>query len=295
MLVTRFAPSPTGYLHLGSAYAALFAHDAARAQNGRFLLRIEDIDATRCRAQFDAAICDDLRWLGLDWDGPVWRQSERLATYHAAIRRLDELGLVYPCFCSRKDIAREVAQSLSAPHGPDGPLYPGTCRSLPRAQTTARMGREPYALRLDVQQAVARMGTLEFDEHGRGPLGEHGRITAEPARLGDIVLASRDRAASYHLAVVVDDAAQSVSLVTRACDLFASAHVQRLLQALLDLPVPAYSHHDLVLDPEGRKFSKRDHAATLRDLRRQGYAPDEIRQRLRLRAPGGLARLGLGT
>jgi glutamyl-Q tRNA(Asp) synthetase len=295
MLVTRFAPSPTGFLHLGSAYAAVIAHDAARAQDGRFLLRIEDIDATRCRPEFETAIREDLSWLGLCWDGPVLRQSERLSSYHSAIRRLDALGLVYPCFCSRKDIAQEVARSLSAPHGPDGPIYPGTCRSLSPQEASLRMRAETYALRLDVAKAVDRSGSLAFEEQGRGPLGEHGRITAEPMRLGDIVLASRDRAASYHLAVVVDDAAQGVSLVTRGQDLFGAAHVQRLLQALLALPTPAYFHHDLVLDAEGRKFSKRDHGATLRALRAEGRTADEIRSRLRLRAGTSLARTLPGT
>lgn len=295
MLVTRFAPSPTGFMHLGSAYAAVFAHDAARMHDGRFLLRIEDIDATRCRPEFEAAIYEDLRWLGLGWDGPVLRQSEGLSRYQAAIQRLDELGLVYPCFCSRKDIAQELARSLSAPHGPDGPLYPGTCRSLPRQEARLRMRAEAYVLRLDVGKAVVRSGALAFEERGCGPCGEHGLIAAEPLRLGDIVLASRDRAASYHLAVVVDDAAQRVCLVTRGQDLFAAAHVQRLLQALLDLPTPVYAHHDLVLDAQGHKFSKRDHRATLRALRAEGRAPEEIRNQLRLGAGAGLARSLPGT
>ena len=290
MLVTRFAPSPTGFLHLGSAYAAIIAHDAARAHGGRFVLRIEDIDATRCRPEFETAICEDLAWLGLCWDGPVLRQSERVSSYHAALQALDALGLVYPCFCSRKDIAQEVARSLSAPHGPDGPLYPGICRGLSRPEASLRMRSEAFALRLDVAKAVQRCGVLAFEECGQGPLGEHGRITAEPMRLGDIVLASRDRAASYHLAVVMDDAAQSVSLVTRGQDLFGAAHVQRLLQALLDLPAPAYFHHDLVLDAAGRKFSKRDHDATLRALRAAGRTADEICNQLRLRAGASLAR-----
>ena len=295
MLVTRFAPSPTGFLHLGSAYAALFAHDMARVHDGRFVLRIEDIDATRCRPAFETAIYEDLRWLGLCWDGPAVRQSDRLLHYQAAIQRLDELGLVYPCFCSRKEIAQEVARSLSAPYGPDGPLYPGTCRSLTRREAGLRMRREAYALRLDVGKAALQSGVLAFDERGRGPRGEHGRIAAEPLRLGDIVLASRDRAASYHLAVVVDDAAQGISLVTRGHDLFAAAHVQRLLQALLNLPTPAYAHHDLVLDAAGRKFSKRDHGATLRALRAEGQAPEEICNQLRRRAGAGLARSLPGT
>ena len=295
MLVTRFAPSPTGFLHLGSAYAAVIAHDVARAHGGQFLLRIEDIDATRCRPEFERAIYEDLGWLGLCWDGPVRRQSERLSSYHAAILRLDALGLVYPCFCSRKDIAQEVARSLSAPHGPDGPVYPGTCRGLSPQEASLRMRAEAYALRLDVAKAVCQSGTLAFEERGRGPLDEHGCITAEPMRLGDIVLASRDRAASYHLAAVVDDAAQSVSLVTRGQDLFGATHVQRLLQALLDLPTPAYLHHDLVRDAEGRKFSKRDHDATLKALRAEGHAAEEIRSQLRLRAGTSLARSLPGT
>ena len=279
MIVTRFAPSPTGLLHLGSAYAALFAHDAARAAGGHFLLRIEDVDATRCRPEFETAIYRDLAWLGLSWDGPVWRQSERLPEYRAAIARLTELGLVYPCFCSRKAVAEEIARSASAPHpaisGPDGPLYPGTCRDLPRDAAFARAAHQSHALRLDAAKAAALAGPLSFEERGE-------RIAVEPLTFGDIVLASRDRPAAYHLAVVVDDAAQGVTLVTRAEDLLPAAHIQRLLQALLGLPEPAYAHHRLILDESGRKFSKRDHAATLEAMRAAGTAPAEIRTRLGL-------------
>ncbi|MGZ5930620.1 MAG: tRNA glutamyl-Q(34) synthetase GluQRS [Rhizomicrobium sp.] len=279
MIVTRFAPSPTGLLHLGHAFAAITAHDAGE----RFLLRIEDIDTARCREEFVEAIFEDLRWLGLSWEQPVVRQSDRESAYRAALQKLDAAGLLYPCFCTRKDIADEIARAVEAPHGPDGPLYPGTCRHISEQRRHERIADGTcYALRLDVAKAASMAGPLSFHENGQGPEREHGNITARPQRFGDIVLARKDMPAAYHLAVVVDDAEQGVTLVTRGCDLFAATHVHRLLQALLDLPEPAYRHHRLILDANGKKFSKRDQAMTLRSQRAAGETPDSIRKILRL-------------
>lgn len=285
MIVTRFAPSPTGYLHLGHAFAALTAFDAAQADDGRFLLRIEDLDTTRARPEFEQAISDDLHWLGLNWDMPVLRQSERGAAYRAALATLEAMGMVYPCFCTRKEIAEEVARSIEAPHGPEGPLYPGTCRNLTPDVRCTRMANEAYALRLNVEKAAAHAGELSFDEQGAGPDGEYGTIRCEPMLFGDIVLARKEMPAAYHLAVVVDDAYQGVTLVTRGNDLFAATHVQRLLQALLDLSAPAYAHHRLILDDNGKKFSKRNSAVTLQHLREQGLSPADIRKAVDLPAP----------
>ena len=269
MIVTRFAPSPTGYLHLGHAFAAL---TAARAGE-RFLLRLEDLDQSRAREEFVAAIFEDLAWLGLSWDEPVLRQSQRFGTYRAALARLEPM--TYPCFCTRKEIAEEIARAAEAPHfdhpslhaGPDGPLYPGTCRGLSLQERQARIARgEAYAIRLDAREAADVAGPLRFFEHGQ-------ERAVDPFLFGDVVLARKDMPASYHLAVVVDDAFQEVSLVTRGEDLLPAAHIQRLLQALLGLPAPAYAHHRLILDAEGRKFSKRDRSVTLRSLRGQGVTP----------------------
>jgi glutamyl-Q tRNA(Asp) synthetase len=274
MIVTRFAPSPTGYLHLGHAFAALTAAEAG----DRFLVRIEDIDRTRSRPEFETAIVEDLSWLGLRWEEPVLRQSTRFATYGAALRQFEAEGLLYPCFCTRAEIAAEIARSTEAPHGPEGPLYPGTCRHLDADEREARIASGmPYALRLDVGKAVARTRELSFVEEGTGPAGESGKIQADPLLFGDIVLARKETPASYHLAVVVDDAYQGVTLVTRGNDLFSATHVQRLLQALLALPAPRYAHHRLILDAEGRKFSKRDKSVTLRELRARGETPKMIR------------------
>jgi glutamyl-Q tRNA(Asp) synthetase len=279
MIVTRFAPSPTGYLHLGHALAAIIAHDAA--QNGQFRLRIEDLDLARARNKYAGAILEDLRWLGLAWDGRVVRQSRRFDGYRNAVSRLDAQGLLYPCFCTRAEIASEIARATEAPHGPDGPLYPGTCRSLPSHRRKALMdsGR-PYALRLDSRRAAQRLPSLCFEE----ALDEHSReyrcVAVDPLRFGDVVLARKDVPAAYHLAVVVDDAEQGVTLVTRGSDLLPATHIQRVLQSLLELPVPRYAHHRLVLNESGRKFSKRDSAATLRDLRANGVSPGLIRARL---------------
>ena len=260
---TRFAPSPTGYLHLGHAYAALFARRAARAGGGRFLLRLEDIDPGRCRPDYAAAIADDLAWLGLEWDGEIRVQSHHLPDYRAALDDLAARGLLYPCFCTRADIAREAANSAHAPHGPDGaPLYPGICRRLTAAERAARIAAgAPHALRLDSTRAIAEAGTLSFHEHGEG------RLTCHPEHFGDIILARKDAPASYHLCVTHDDALQGVTLVTRGVDLKPATDIQRLLQTLLGYPEPTYAHHPLLIGPDGKRLAKRDHAATIRDLR----------------------------
>lgn len=264
-LTTRFAPSPTGFLHLGHAHAALFAERAARAAGGRFLLRIEDIDFTRCRAEFETAIYEDLRWLGLAWDGPVLRQSERRPAYAQALARLADAGVTYSCICTRKEIAAEIAAAGAAPQGPDGPLYPGTCRGRP-----PRSGEEA-AIRLDCARAAAAVGPLTFHDRGQGT------VVVEPCLFGDAVIARRDIGTSYHLACVVDDAFQGVTLVTRGADLLPATHIQRVLQAALGLPEPAYHHHGLLTDAVGRRLAKRDDARSLRSLREAGASPAEVR------------------
>ncbi len=282
---TRFAPSPTGALHLGHAYAALLAHGAARENDGRFLVRMEDLDQGRCTAGFATGILEDLAWLGLNWDGPVRRQSERSADYRVALEVLIAQDLVYPCFCTRGAIAREIETIAAAPQGPDGPLYPGTCRHLTADERHVRvLAGQTYAVRLDINRAVDRLHGTElcFEETGQGPAGESGRIVAQPGVLGDVVLGRKDSGVSYHLAVVVDDADQGVSLVTRGDDLYSSAHVQRLLQALLDVPSPRYRHHPLIRDDAGRRLAKRDSARTLAALRATGVTPKEIRRQLGL-------------
>ncbi|WP_340115866.1 tRNA glutamyl-Q(34) synthetase GluQRS [Pelagibius sp. 7325] len=267
--VTRFAPSPSGYLHLGHAYAALFATRAAGA-GGRLLLRIEDIDADRARSAYEAAIFEDLAWLGLAWEQPVRRQSEHLADYLRALAALDARGLVYPCFCTRKEIAAEIARAGAAPHGPAESLYPGTCRRLAAAERRARKeAGTPFAVRLDVEMAVeaaesAHGGPLTWHDRGRG------LQVCDPRPQGDVVLARKDIATSYHLSVVVDDAAQGITLVTRGEDLFEATHVHRLLQALLDLPVPDYHHHRLITDEHGQRLAKRSDALSIRALREAG-------------------------
>ncbi|MGE0660586.1 MAG: tRNA glutamyl-Q(34) synthetase GluQRS [Reyranellaceae bacterium] len=271
-LVSRFAPSPTGLLHLGHARSALEGWTAARERGGRFLLRIEDIDTGRCREEFVAAIFEDLAWLGLDWGAPVRRQSEHFADYRAALEQLRAMELVYPCFCTRQDIQREIAGAVAAPHGPDGPLYPGTCRHRPRSERQARMAAgESFAWRLDVAAAVGRTGALQWqDEHA-------GLITADPQSLGDVVLARKDTPTSYHLSVTVDDHLQGVTLVTRGVDLFHATHVHRLLQALLGYEAPRYRHHALLTDHSGRRLAKRDKAMTLRAMREAGRSPAAVR------------------
>ena len=275
--VTRFAPSPTGLLHLGHAHAALFAWRLARRAGGRFLLRFEDIDASRCRPAFIAAAAADLAWLGLEWDGPPRVQSAHLAEYRAALGRLAARGVLYPCFCTRADVLREVAAAGAAPHGPDGPLYPGTCRRLTRSERQDRIGRgDPHALRLDVAVALAAVpAPLDFRELGQGADG--GRRRCDPARFGDAVLARKAAPASYHLCVAHDDALQGVTLVTRGADLLPATDLHRLLQALLGWPVPAYAHHRLLTDAAGRRLAKRDGAPTLRALREAGHVPAAVR------------------
>ncbi len=276
-VVTRFAPSPTGFLHLGHAYAALVAWRAAQEAGGRFLLRMEDIDRTRCRPEYEEAIREDLAWLGIEWEEPVRRQSEHMADYRAALDRLEALGVLYPCFCTRADIRREIERSSAAPHGPDGPIYPGTCRGLsPEARARRRAEGVPHAMRLDMTRAVELAAT-----GGGRPLTwrdlDRGTVVAEPERFGDVVLARKDVGTSYHLSVTVDDDLQGVTLVTRGADLFEATHVHRLLQALLGLDVPAYRHHRLLTGRDGRRFAKRDRGATLRELRRSGLSAAEVR------------------
>ena len=263
--VTRFAPSPTGRLHLGHAYSALHAHDFARERGGSFLLRIEDIDPGRARNEFVEGIFEDLRWLGLAWDGEPVFQSHRLALYAAALDRLEGEGLVYPCFCTRADIAA----SLAAPHGPDGPVYPGTCRGLADPDLS-----RPHAWRLDMAKATLRGSTLSWCDNGN-------EIAATPELFGDVVLARKDAPASYHLAVTVDDAAQGVTDVVRGRDLFAATHVHRLLQTLLGLPTPAYHHHRLLADAAGNRLAKRHGAPTIAALRAEGVAPAALVAALR--------------
>lgn len=276
---TRFAPSPTGWLHLGHAFAALTAADAAGG--GQFLLRMEDLDTGRSRPEYEHAIEEDLRWLGLSWPTPVLHQSARSEQYRRALDLLGAQHLTYPCFCTRKQIAAEIVQAIEAPLGSDSPIYPGTCRELTPDERQIRIARgESYALRLNVSAAMARCGALTFTESGAGPGGERGLVRVDPGRLGDIVLARRDAPAAYHLAVVIDDAYQGVTLVTRGHDLFVATHVQRLLQALLRLPEPHYAHHRLILDAGGNKLSKRTGATSLRELRLMGCAPSDIRRRL---------------
>ena len=283
-VVTRFAPSPTGYLHLGHAFAALYAADLASRSGGRFLVRVEDTDRTRARPEYYDAIFEDLAWLGLAWETPVRRQSEHFGDYAQALDQMKASGFAYPCFCTRKEIEAEFAASVSAPHGPDGPLYPGTCHALSESERTRRIARgDAHAWRLDVSRAVASLGgTLTFDELGSGPQGERGSIAVKADLFGDFVLARKDAPASYHLAVVVDDALQGVTLVTRGNDLFAAAHVHRLLQALLKLPVPQYSHHRLILDASGKRLAKRDQATTLKHLRAGGWTSARVRETLGL-------------
>ena len=274
MPITRFAPSPTGLLHLGHAHAALVAHRRAQAAGGRFLLRLEDIDATRCRPEFSAAALDDLAWLGLSGDGKPRVQSEHLDEYRAVLRHLAARELTYPCFCSRADILREIAGAAAAPHAPDGgAVYPGTCRGMPPAQREAHLAAgRPYAVRLHMARALAcAPHELHFLEEGVG------RIVCRPALFGDVVLARRDAPSSYHLCVTHDDAVQGVTLVTRGRDLLPATDLHGLLQALLGWPTPTYAHHALMTDAAGRRLSKRDGAPTLRSLREAGLSAAEVR------------------
>jgi glutamyl-Q tRNA(Asp) synthetase len=285
--VFRFAPSPNGYLHLGHALSALINFDMARAMGGRLLLRIEDIDPTRCRAEFEAAIDEDLAWLGLCWEKPVRRQSEHFAEYRLALDKLMALGLVYPAFESRAEIAgliRRREREAPWPRDPDGaPLYPGMAHTL-AAEERARLLQSgaPYALRLDMAAACARAGETSWVERGEGPQGETGKVAANPAAWGDVIIARKETPTSYHLAVVVDDALQGVTEVVRGQDLFWSTSVHRLLQQLLGLPQPVYRHHRLIRDATGQKLSKSTDATGLRELRAAGVTPAEIRRRIGL-------------
>ena len=269
-VVTRFAPSPTGYLHLGHAYSALFAEALARESGGRFVLRIEDIDRGRCRPEFEDAIYEDLDWLGLGWETPVRRQSDHMEDYAQALWRLG--ALLYPCFCTRKEIMAEIAGAAHAPHGPDGALYPGTCRRMDSGERARLMATGlPYALRLDMGAAMAAVPGLTWRDRERGTTEADGRP------FGDVVLARKDTPTSYHLAVTLDDHTQGVSLVTRGQDLFAATHIHRLLQGLLGLDTPDYHHHRLLCGPSGRRLAKRDQALTIRALRRSGKSAADVR------------------
>ncbi|GIK79698.1 MAG: tRNA glutamyl-Q(34) synthetase GluQRS [Pseudorhodoplanes sp.] len=277
--VFRFAPSPNGYLHLGHALSAILNFDMAKAAGGRFLLRIEDIDATRCRPEYEEAIYEDLAWLGLSWEEPVRRQSQHLDAYRQARDRLDAMGLLFPAFESRGEIARLAGERAFWPLDPDGaPLYPGEGKMLPDEERRRRIAAgAPYALRIDMDKAIARAGALHWQESGRGPGGESGIVTADPRAWGDAVLARKEVPTSYHLSVVVDDTLQGVTHVVRGVDLFWSTSLHRLLQSLLGLPAPLYHHHRLVLDADGRKLSKSTAATALRALRQAGATPDAIR------------------
>jgi len=268
MPVTRFAPSPTGLLHLGHAFAAGFAYQAAAG--GSFLVRLEDIDLTRSRPDYETAIFADLSWLGFQWQQPVRRQSEHFDDYRAALAKLEALGLLYPCFCTRRDIAN----AGQAPQGPDGPLYPGTCRALNIKDRADRIASGvPYALRLDVEKAVQLAGSpLSWNDL------DLGEWVASPAIFGDVVLARKETPASYHLSVVVDDALQGITLVTRGVDLLSATHLHRLLQHLLDLPVPQYRHHRLITDEHGQRLAKRDNARSIQSLRESGWTTTRVWQ-----------------
>jgi glutamyl-Q tRNA(Asp) synthetase len=269
--VFRFAPSPNGFLHLGHAFSALMNFNLARECGGRFLLRIEDIDRARSKPEYEAAIYEDLSWLGLDWERPVRRQSEHFSDYAAALERLDALGLLYACDCTRGDIARHATED--SPRDPDGALlYPGTCHDKPRRPAWEVLSSGDVALRLDMSAALRRApSNLAWNEHGAGA------IPAEPERWGDVVLARKDTPASYHLAVAVDDALQGVTDVVRGEDLFCATGLHRLLQHLLGLPAPSYRHHRLLRNAEGDKLSKSRLSRTLRDLRAEGASPAEAR------------------
>lgn len=272
---TRFAPSPTGRLHLGHALAAQVAHDLARRHGGEFLLRHEDIDTTRVRDEYYGGIEEDLRWLGFVWDGEALRQSARIAAYDAALAKLRAMGLLYPCFCTRRAIQEEVAAMVAAPQGPEGPLYPGTCRHLPADEQQRKMEQGgTHAWRLDAQKAAVLTGRLTFTDL------RHGTLDVQPGLLGDVVLSRKDIGTAYHLAVVVDDAYQEITHVTRGEDLLPATHVQRLLQVLLELPEPVYLHHPLVRDEQGRRLAKRHDALAIATLRQAGLTAASVLARL---------------
>ena len=271
-VVTRFAPSPTGFLHLGHVHAAWIAWHSARQAAGRFLVRLEDIDPARCRPAFAAAALEDLAWLGLHWDGEVRVQSAHFSAFQGVLEGLEERRLVYPCFCSRAAVAREVAAAGAAPHGAEGPVYPGTCRGMPDRQRVERLGRgDPHAWRLDMAAALRSVdgAALGFREHGAW-------VAADPSRFGDVVLGRRDVPASFHLCVAHDDAAQGVTLVTRAEDLLPATHLHVLLQRLMGWNTPDYAHHRLIAGTDGSRLSKRGRAAAVRDLRAGGVSAAEV-------------------
>jgi|GEM_PF-8405 len=295
-IVTRFAPSPTGRLHMGHAYSAIFAHNQAKENNGSFLLRIEDIDPTRCTPGFEQGIYEDLSWLGLSWETPVRRQSDYISDFKDALAKLQNMELLYPCFCSRKDIQEEIARSGYAPHitveGPEGILYPGTCSHLTPEQQRKNMETgQPYAFRLNMERALSMVkAPLTWFDHGKG------WQTATPEILGDVVLARKDIATSYHLSVTVDDHLQGVTLVTRGEDLFYATHIHRLLQHLLGLNVPQYHHHGLLLDNEGKRFAKRNNGVTLQYLREtEKKTPADIMNMIGLKLLSGIAAIILVT
>lgn len=279
--ILRFAPSPNGFLHLGHAYSALFTHDWAQRMHGRFLLRIEDIDTARAKPEFTKAIFDDLAWLGLGWEEPVMHQSERFPHYDAAFERLDELGLIYPCFCSRTEIA-----TASDGKDPDGaPLYPGTCRHLPEDEVAKRLERgDPVQYRLATDVAYDMTGPLSYSTSQPAPDDRPQIRFARPERWGDVVIKRKDIPTSYHLSVVVDDAEQGVTHVTRGRDMEAATDIHVLLQFLLRLPTPNYTFHRLILDDDGHKLSKSLRSMSLRSLKQEGWTPDDVRRAVRLEA-----------
>jgi glutamyl-Q tRNA(Asp) synthetase len=295
-VTTRFAPSPNGELHVGHAYSAVFSERWARARGGRFLLRIEDIDFTRAREAFVEGILRDLKWLGLSWEEPVRRQSRHMEEYRDRLSQLREMGLVYPCFCSRREIHEEVKRrGASWPRDPEGrPLYPGTCRDMDAGERRERLERgEPHAWRLDMAAAAALAeriagGGLSWREEGAGPAGETGEVRCDPRVWGDVIVGRKDIGVSYHLAVVHDDALQEVTHVTRGQDLFHATAVHRLLQVLFGLPAPVYVHHRLITDADGRKLSKRFRDRSLRSLREEGVSPAALLEALGLPPAQGL-------
>ena len=280
MFVTRFAPSPTGRLHKGHAFSALTARAAAKAEGGRFILRIEDIDPTRCRPEFEAAIYEDLTWLGLDWERPVRRQSEHLSDYHEVVRTLDGLGLLYRCFRTRKEIMDAIGD---APHGPAEAVRPGPHPADEEAALLA--GGRPFAWRLSLDRAREHLGgaaweALSFVEEGLGPDGEQGLIRARPETAGDVVVSRKDAGAAYHVAVTHDDALQGITHVIRGQDLFEASHIQVLLQRLMGWPTPTYRHHRLLTGADGRRFAKRDGSVTLAQIRTDGVTAEALRAEL---------------
>ena len=271
-MIARFAPSPTGPLHLGHAYAAVFAYELAMEKGGRFLLRFEDIDVTRVRDQYYLAIERDLVWLGIHWDGTPIRQKDRLPAYTESLQKLKSLHVVYPCFCTRREIQQELKSMIHAPHGPEGEAtYPGTCLDLTPTERAERIGQgQAHCWRLDARRAIELTGPLVFEDQIKG------RLDVDPLLLGDVVLARKDIATSYHLAVVTDDHFQGVTDVTRGEDLLSSTHVHRILQSLLGLAVPVYHHHRLIVDEAGKRLAKRDDAVSLATLRDQGKKREDI-------------------